>query len=650
MIFGTANAIPAGNIPLLCENAYQQALKPFLTTIYNHPALHFTLYYSGSLLEWLERHHAEFHSVLVDLVSKKQNLELLGGAYWEPILPLVQSRDRTGQIEAMTTLLRKNFGKRPRGSWVPAQIWESHLSSNFYSNNMKYVFLSEKAFPIKPGEPLTSPVISEDQGKTVIIFPVMDSLSERFLKEPPQQIIEFLHSLYLNSTGEKVVSLLLDGLSLGVNGSHSVCYKEQWLEKFLHELENAAEWLECILPGQYIRSTGISREKVYLPTLRYNDLMHWIQPSGTSQSSYRSFLTKYRESSLLYAKMMFISTLTSQLRGDKSRKKTATEELWRAQEHHAYWHGPSGGIYNSRLRHHAYEALIEAEKATREKGLFKPALIATDFDMDGDTEFIYSGMHFNASVHSIGAALFEFDYLPVSRNYLATFSHYEESYRKTEKPPSAYSSSYHRHAFIDHILHPDDNFESFEGMSVIGKTSFPSMRYTQTDIVRDQARLSFMASSPLNSDEDEIQINKTYRFLRNILEIQYTLTNLTLRTLNFTWGVEINLALDEDPLNRSVYINTEKPQGNAANKRGIDPVTHQWAIFDENRSVLMHFVLTREAELWRFPCYMDFRIEKEMQNQYQSSFFMPRWNVTLAPQSSLSTGITMHISRFKKQD
>ena len=49
-----------------------------------------------------------------DMVKRKQ-LELLGGGFYDPILPVIPNSDRSGQIEALTTYLRKHFGKRPRG-------------------------------------------------------------------------------------------------------------------------------------------------------------------------------------------------------------------------------------------------------------------------------------------------------------------------------------------------------------------------------------------------------------------------------------------------------------------------------------------------------------------------------------------------------
>ncbi len=656
LIFGTSNTVPSGESESLFEDAYQKAFKPFLTAIYNHPEIRSTLFYAGPLLEWLEQRHPEFHTVLAEMMSGK-NIEILGGGYWDPMLPLVPAPDRVGQIEVMTTYLRKKFGKRSRGSWITSQVWEPHLASSLRASGMDYVFLTQRAFPDVPGFRPESPVIAEDQGKTIIIFPVMDTLTDRFLKVPPEHILDSLKTLEPAEDKEVVVSLILNGLALGGDGSHSVCYGEKWLERFFEAVANSRDWLECVHPGRYLRNARFSREKMYVPGPSYENLMRWSRSENQGSSKkdidrprafYREFLTKYRESGLLYAKMMHIEVLTNQLRGDKYRKRSAKEALWRGQEHSAYWHGPSGGIYSTRLRHAAYSALIEAEKATRERGIFKSALSSIDFDMDGDKEFLYNGLNFNAYVHSVGGALFELDYLPVSRNYLATFSRYPENYHPPATREQGYDN-YPRHAFLDHILHPEDGPESFEKSSYRQRSPFPGKRYEALEVVRDQPKVTLRCRGPVNGGGEVLEIRKTYRFRRNNLEVDYSLINLTPRTLSFPWGTEINLALSDDSSMRSVFINTEDPGKREADMRGQDDDVRSWTILDDERDVMMVFTLSEPASLWRFPVFADYRVGRELRRNYQSSFFMPKWQVELPPLETCKYKITMRIGRYKSR-
>ena len=670
MIFGTCNTIPSGESDIQFENAYQRAFKPFITVVYNHPELLTTLYYAGPLLEWLEKKHPEFHMVLGELVARKKT-EMLSGGYWEPMLSLIPTPDKVGQIEVMTNYLRKKFGKRPRGGWISEQIWEMHLASSLRASGMNYVFLSERIFPGIPGTRPSVPVVAEDQGKTILVFPIMNSLTDQFLRVPPEHILDDLEKLRTEKDSEVVATLILDGLALGIGDLQGVCYEGKWLERFFNAVAGAKDWLECVHPGSYLKSTDSPREKVYIPAPTYDALMHWSrgdQPGlrgsdltnvpnsfsgeadgffqGRARASYRDFLAKYRESGLLYAKMMHVEVLSNQLRGDKYRKRNAKEELWRGQEHYAYWHGPSGGIYSNRLRHSAYRALIEAEKATREKGIFKAALTSVDFDMDGNREYLYNGLIFNAYIHPVGGALFELDYLPVSRNYLATFSRYRENYHLRETVEQGYDS-YSRHAFLDHILNPGERLAGFERGSYRGPGRIPGKRYRILNLERDPPKISFACSTTLDGKEETLEICKAFSFRRNLLVVEYTLTNSGQKRITPLWGSEINLALAEDAEMRSMSLNADEPAVDEAQERGSEEGVNSWTVFDRERGVMIGFQLSEIAELWYSPVFVDYRVGGELRRSYQSNFFMPCWSTDLEPKEAKNFRITMKIGRYR---
>lgn len=643
----------------LFEDIYQKAFKPFFQLIFNHPGINATLFYSGVLLEWLEKKHPEFQEALSEAVSKKK-FELLGGGYWEPMLSLIPASDRVGQIEVMTTYLRKQFGKRARGGWITGQVWDAHLASSLRSSGVDYAFITEQAFPQTVDFRAESPVIAEDQGKTIVLFPVKNRLIDQFLKVPPEEMIASLKAL--QSDKETVVSLLVNGLTFGGNGSNKICYEEEWLKKFFDLVEKSQSWLECVLPGQYLRASSFARERRYISGPSYKTLMNWTQDflkdgdrqdkseqEKTSQYSYRRFLSKYRESRFLHAKMMHVVVLTNQLRRDKYRKKNAKEELWRGQAHYAYWHGPSGGIYNIHLRNYAYNALLEAEKIARERGVFKAALTSLDVDMDGEKEYIYSGANFNAYIHLTGGALFELDYLPVRHNYLATFSRYREDYH----PPGIQELGcdlYPRQSFQDHVMHPDACLENFNTKNYREHSPFPGLQYRVEKFVRDQDMVSMSAIGDVDNNDAALKIEKTYLFVSklNQMKIEYTLTNLSPKTLNFLWGTEINLALSEESNRRKVFINSKPLDSKAEPDEGESEEVENWLVFDEERGVSLLFTVSEQARLWRFPFYTESLVYQKLCQNYQSSCFLPHWEMSILPQESRQLSLSLQIGRARK--
>ena len=238
--------------------------------------------------------------------------------------------------------------------------------------------------------------------------------------------------------------------------------------KFFKLLDENRKSIDVVLPGKIVREIG-SMRKVYFGCVSPGDIGRWSGPvfrerldessaaekngrnenkAVNTQSFFRHFLAKYPESNLLYSRMIDVHMLVSQVRGDRQRKKSAEAELYRSQNHSAYWYGGgSPGIYSAETRRKAYASLIEAEKYTRERGEFKSTLMKDDFDMDGLDEYLFRSVGLNVFIHRKGGTIFEIDYIRLSHNYLATMARHREWYHQDEV-----SDKYTRNAFIDHFF------------------------------------------------------------------------------------------------------------------------------------------------------------------------------------------------------
>jgi predicted glycosyl hydrolase (DUF1957 family) len=171
VILGSHHHVSYGAYDDDFAKTYELKLKPFITVLYKFPHIPAVLHYSGVLLNWIERHHPEFFMILEDMVSRKQ-LEFLGGGFYEPILPLIPSSDRIGQIEMLTTYLRKQFSKRPQGCWLPCLSWDQSLVGALSTSGMSFTFLDENQFRLAGVENFDYPCITEDMGKNIILFPI----------------------------------------------------------------------------------------------------------------------------------------------------------------------------------------------------------------------------------------------------------------------------------------------------------------------------------------------------------------------------------------------------------------------------------------------------------------------------------------------
>ena len=108
------NHQPVGNLPDVFEQAYRDAYLPFLDAIERFPEIRLVLHNTGPLLEWFERHAPDYLERVAGLVARGQ-VEVLTGAFYEPILGAIPERDALGQIARMSEYVESAFGTRPRG-------------------------------------------------------------------------------------------------------------------------------------------------------------------------------------------------------------------------------------------------------------------------------------------------------------------------------------------------------------------------------------------------------------------------------------------------------------------------------------------------------------------------------------------------------
>src|SRR5688572_21645936 len=98
-VFGLHNHQPVGNFDGVFEQAYRDGYLPFIELIDQYPEIPVTLHTSGCLMEWLVERKPEYIDRIRRLVAGGR-MELLGGAFYEPILSMIPRRDRVGQIRS----------------------------------------------------------------------------------------------------------------------------------------------------------------------------------------------------------------------------------------------------------------------------------------------------------------------------------------------------------------------------------------------------------------------------------------------------------------------------------------------------------------------------------------------------------------------
>ena len=107
--------------------------------------LQISLHTSGPLMLWLAERHPEYLERVKHLVGTGR-IEIVGGPIYEPILAMLPSRDRVGQIQTYTRWLGQNLGANVAGMWTPERVWEPHFTGDVSQAGIQYTVLDDYHF------------------------------------------------------------------------------------------------------------------------------------------------------------------------------------------------------------------------------------------------------------------------------------------------------------------------------------------------------------------------------------------------------------------------------------------------------------------------------------------------------------------------
>jgi len=551
---------PVGNYDSVFEQGARECYLPFLRLLQEYPDIRATLHYTGPLLEWFEKNSPEFFDLLSSLVQRSQ-VELMGGGFYEPILPVIPERDVAKQIQYSKDYMKNRFGVNPRGIWCTERIWDPSLPKKINSGTpVEYTLLDDSHF-LSAGlcpDDVHGYYITEREGYALKVFPIDMHLRYLIPFKEPHEIIDYLR--HLKSRGVRVITYGDDGEKFGMwPGTFKWVIEQGWLRRFFDAMLQVRGEIE-IAPLADALDNNAPNGLVYLPTATYQEMMEWslLAPQGRYYEElvkraktehdwdrkraflrggmWDNFLSKYRESNLMHKKMLKVSSLVDtygQGLGD------AEKHLLMGQCNCPYWHGLFGGIYIGALRHAIYENLLKAEQMVDERRLGQCGWLVEqlDHDVDGYEEVLVSGRKLNCYISpNDNASVFGLEYKPKNYSLSNILMRNPEIYHKdvlnpqsqkkkksAEEPLSIHDlahetpeefkellvyDSYRKNSFITHYLESPASVEKI-------------LRENRIDTSLT-ARLPFQFASKTDSEttvslafagsQGPLQIRKTYRY------------------------------------------------------------------------------------------------------------------------------------------
>ena len=676
------NHQPIGNFDGVIEQAYQDSYLPFLDVFEGYDELKISLHTSGPRMLWLVQNHPEYVERIKTLVAAER-VEIVGGPFYEPILTMLPSRDRIGQIRAYSHYLNELFSTNVRGMWMPERVWESSLTTDIYKAGIAYTVLDDFHFKAAgwSEEQLLGSYLTEDDGHLLRVFPGSELLRYLLPFAPPHETIDYARQVAERHPGATLV-FGDDGEKFGTWPDTKVhVYERGWLRSFFDLLVANRDWLVTSTLDRATRDrTPLG--KVYLPDCSYREMTEWALPADRQElhndtvhdlhqhprwddisqflrgGNWRNFKVRYAEANEMYARMMQISKRLDAARrscGDGELLGEVEDHLYRGQCNCPYWHGAFGGIYLPHLRNAIFSELIAADNKLdyleHGRGNWVEA-VSEDFNFDLRPEVRLANEQMIAYVAPAqGGMMYELDVRSIRHNLLATLQRRPEAYHRKVLQgnvlPEGEVASIHdrvvfkqagldkrlqydnfpRKSFLEHFYDNDVSRETVAAGTAMERGDFVAQPF-EAKLRRAASKVQLQLSRDGNAWGIPIRLTKavTIEAGQPLLQMVYLLEGLP-RNRQLHLALEWNFAgMPSGADDRYFYNANAQSLGHLGTQLDLYDTQHL-GLLDQWQGLDVLIGLSRPAGLWTFPIETVSQSEAGFELVHQSVCVMPHWLV-----------------------
>lgn len=688
------NHQPIGQLPWAFEDAWRDSYSPFLDVLEAHPKVRVALHYTGPLLDWLQEHKPETIARVRNLVEREQ-VEILAGGFYEPILAIWPESDRLAQIARLRDRVELLFGRAPRGLWLAERVWEPDLARSIRASGIDYTFVDgtvfqaagvDEASSFRSYAVTTTPVTKmpgaaatgvaheyscggDAEGDALAVFPINLPLRYRIPWKPVADSIGYFREVAQHDPNALVV-FADDGEKFGGwPGTFDWVFTQGWLDSFFTALEENAAWLQTVTPADALnRQTTLP--KIQLPSGSYAEMQSW------AGGDWRNFLARYQESGdirdeIMRARAQLEAAAAMQEANAASavsamQIERAREHILRAQSNDAFWHGVFGGLYLRHLRQALYAEATAAQALLQGDAPF--ANIETSLEPAANQEEAAQAPRVEAAreiflrneTQKIGARangghLFLWTSVTARHNILSTLRRYRETYHDVHSPVDWHP----RGALLDHFLGEDATPELFARNHCAEEGDFISERWQL------QTRANGSANEP---QEGAQKVSITARRQGHVwsrgvhrvldiekivslragspdVEVEYRFFNPSDDALDVWWGSEWNVALSGADLpERHYHADDHKARLDLNRVASFESVANP-IVADTWLGLWVEWHFDQPTAMWHVP--IETVSQKEggaIERTHQSSAFVFHRRLHLAPRHEYSCAFKATIS------
>lgn len=461
-----------------------------------------SLHLTGSFLQMLQKKDQAFYDIIKELLEKKQ-IEMLGGAYYYPLFPLLSIMDITGQIEMHVAAQRKIFYPRSKSVILPFSAWNPAIIPALKKSGTDYCLLNNELFSRQGLSPYL-PITLEEAGKVITAVPFIE---KNIVADSPKEFCDTLLDKTKLNDKFNIIVIFIPHTELTKLLSKENNKTKTWMEEFI----------ECILQYTNVKLTTVEsylqEQKIYPQAFIEPNI---ITERGVENVSVKKLIFQNEFAYTMYKKIIYVSVLTNQVRGDIRRRDLARQYLWKAQNAMFFMKAYFSPAENRSSFFEFYKSLLLAEKTTRDSK-FVESLVPYDFNLDGFDEYVSQTKNLNTYIDIIGGKIVEYDFLTANKNFcLLPF----------EKATM----------FSDYFADKDEAQNFFE------KAPKNSLKNTQYQVVKyTSLKKTLNLKTDYNTQNISASVKKNFTFKGDTISVQYILKNTADKKLScfFVSGLDI---------------------------------------------------------------------------------------------------------------
>lgn len=529
------------------EKDFQSVYKPLIKFLYNNPNFHFSLLLNGPQIAFLKKRRNEFITLLKEMVERKQ-IEIIGGGYYNPILPLLLPIDRNSQIDMLSTEIRQITGQRPRGISLFNDCWDSSLVTNLQNCGIEYTLLNSTCIPQEKQKYL--PLVMNYLGKSVEILPYYDDFIPIKEQSPKDFIYSLIKTIQRIEKKDKYIQLSPNRI-ININISHSQItslLQNKWFESLNKYLkQNSKLPIKLSNPGIY-KKENFLKIPTFIPYTQNikaldEDDLYLFTSKGINKKdiNYIDLIKVYNQTDSLFNRIMYISMLLCQNKNDKLRKKSARETLWQGQNGCNLLTSEENSFIPIIERQKSYNYLMQAENILRENSNFKETLVSFDYNGDGLNEYVCQMEQYFATISLISGSIHDLLPKKLSGNYADNLTRIFNWDQKTD--------NYTRGIFVD-FLFSQVQYENYLLDEVPLDGVFSQIHYNEIKFLPNRHEIHLSASAIFLPTKQEVFLRKKYIINSEGMNVQYILKNKSKKTLKAKFVIESNF-------NNINYINSK---------------------------------------------------------------------------------------------